>query len=126
MTLPWRGALTVLLLLVMPLARAMADDAALRELVALKERVVTALNTDDIATLLEEVTPDVAFTAMNGRVAHGTAGIRAYFDAMRGSIGSSVEEYHIELTADGPARLYGGDNAVATGDALAHYKFKGG
>jgi len=115
-----------LLLLAVPMSPTAADDAVRQGLAPLKDRVVTALNADDIETLLTEVTPEVAFTAMNGRVAHGRDGVRAYFDTMRGSIGSSVTEYHIALTPDGPVRLYGGDNAVATGDAQAHYKFKGG
>jgi len=104
---------------------ARADEGTQQELGALLDRIVQVLNTDDIDTLLAETTPEVAFTAMNGRVAHGRDGVRAYFDAMRG-VARGVEEYHIALSPDGPATLHGDDNAIATGDAQAHYKFKGG
>ena len=105
---------------------ASADGNAIQpELGALLDRVALALNGDDIDTLLDVATPDIAFSAMNGRVAHGSAGVRSYFDAMRGAA-RGVEEYHIALLPDGPAALHGGDTAIAVGRAEAHYKFKGG
>jgi hypothetical protein len=103
-----------------------AEDETQRQLDALNDRVVAALNAGDIDALLKESASGVIFTAMTGRVAYGTGGVHDYFNAMRVGDLHVLDEYRIALIPDGPARVYGGDNAVVTGDAKAHYKFAAG
>jgi ketosteroid isomerase-like protein len=105
-----------------------ADQAALHdELRALKDRAVAAVNKRDPDALMKELSPKVAFTAMNNEVVHGIDEAKAYYQKMLVGAARIVEDMSLTAEADRPADIYGnGTFAVATGTSTAHFKLTAG
>lgn len=98
-----------------------------RQLSAVKDRMVAAVNSKNEAALLAELDPNVSFTAMNNETFHGIAGAKAYYAKMM--VGSSriVEDMSLSVKPDDYSTLYVDDRAaVSTGTSNAHFKLKGG
>lgn len=98
-----------------------------KQLSAVKDRMVAAMNRKDEAALLAELDPNVSFTAMNNETFHGIAGAKAYYAKMM--VGSSriVEDMSLSVKPDDYSTLYLDDRAaVTTGTSNAHFKLKGG
>src|SRR4051812_46393940 len=101
-----------------------ADQAQLAaihtELRAVKDRLVQAVNTKNIAALMADVTPDVAFTAINNDTVVGIDKVKAYYDRMLTGSSRFLNDFSISADADDLARLYANNTiAVATGRADA-------
>jgi ketosteroid isomerase-like protein len=108
-----------------------ADRAQLEaihtELRAVKDRLVQAVNTKNSAALMAEVTPDVAFTAINNDTVVGADKVKAYYDKMLSGSSSFLNDFSISADADDLSRLYANNTvAVATGRADAMLDLRGG
>ena len=98
-----------------------------KQLSAVKDRMVAAVNKKDEGALLAELDPTVSFTAMNNETFHGIDGARTYYNKMM--VGSSriVEDMSLSVKPDDYSTLYADDRAaVSTGTSNAHFKLKGG
>ncbi len=85
--------LTVFLAWTVPAWTQPAIHDALR---ALRGRLLTAMNKNDINGILAELHPNVVVTWQNAEVSRGPAGVRAYLERMtKVAYGSSVENFDL-------------------------------
>jgi hypothetical protein len=104
-----------------------SDEVLHRELRALKDRATNAVNKRDEAALLQELDPNIAFTAMNNEVVHGTQEAKAYYERMMTASDRLVQDMSITIEPDALTTLYnGGMSGVSTGTSNAHFKLKTG
>ncbi len=108
-----------------------ADPAQLAtihtELRAMKDRLVQAVNTKNSAALIADVTPDVAFTAINNDTVVGIDKVKAYYDKMLTGSSRFLNDFSISAEADDLSRLYANNTmAVATGRADAMLDLRAG
>lgn len=108
-----------------------ADQAQLAaihtELRAVKDRMVQAVNTKNIAALMADVTPDVAFTAINNDTVIGVDKVKAYYDKMLAGSSRFLNDFSMTAEADDLSRLYANNTmAVATGSANVMLDLRGG
>jgi ketosteroid isomerase-like protein len=97
------------------------------ELRAVKDRLVQAVNTKNSAALMAEVTPDVAFTAINNDSVVGIDKLKAYYDKMLTGSSRFLNDFSISAEADDLSRLYANNTvAVATGHADARLDLRAG
>jgi len=112
-------------------AAAPADPAQLaaihNELRAVKDRLMLAVNTKNSAGLLADVTPDIAFTAINNDTVIGIDNLKAYYDKMLSGSSAFLNDFSISAVPDELSRLYANNTmAVATGRADAMLDLRGG
>jgi ketosteroid isomerase-like protein len=108
-----------------------ADPAQLAaihtELRAVKDRLVQAVNTKNVAALMADVTPDVAFTAINNDTVVGSDKVKAYYDKMLTGSSRFLNDFSLSAEADDLSRLYANNTmAVATGRADAMLDLRAG
>jgi ketosteroid isomerase-like protein len=109
-----------------------AQDAASveqihKDLRALKDRAVEAVNKKDEAALLKELAPDIWFTAMNNETFHGLDQGKAYYEKMLSGASRIVDDMSLTSTPDDLAILYADNKiAVSTGVSNTHFKLMGG
>jgi ketosteroid isomerase-like protein len=108
-----------------------ADQAQLAaihtELRAVKDRMVQAVNTKNIAALMADVTPDVAFTAINNDTVIGIDKVKAYYDKMLTGSSRFLNDFSMSAEPDDLSRLYANNTiAVATGSANVMLDLRGG
>ena len=97
------------------------------ELRAVKDRLVQAVNTKNVAALMAEVTPDVAFTAINNDTVVGIDKVKAYYDKMLTGSSSFLNDFSMTAEADDLSRLYANNTmAVSTGRADLMLDLRGG
>jgi len=97
------------------------------ELRAVKDRLVQAVNTKNVAALMADVTPDVAFTAINNDTVVGIDKVKAYYDKMLSGSSRFLNDFSMSAEADDLSRLYANNTvAVATGRADATLDLRGG
>lgn len=102
-------------------------EAIHNELRALRDRAVAALKARDPDALMNELTDDIAFTAMNNEVVHGKQAAVEYYERMMEGASSIVQEMDVSVEPDVMSLLYGdGKTAVSTGDSVAYFKIRGG
>ena len=99
-----------------------ADPAQLAaihtELRAVKDRLVQAINAKNVAALMADVTPDIAFTAINNDTVVGIDKVKAYYDKMLSGSSRFLNDFSMRAEADDLSRLYANKTlAVATGRA---------
>jgi ketosteroid isomerase-like protein len=108
------------------------EDPAHEELRALRGRMQTAMNSQDIEGLLAGVTDDVVFSTMNGDVVRGKDGIRDYFTKMMTGPDAMVRSLSTNFEADDLTLLFGGslgepeDAGVAFGSSKDSYTLRDG
>jgi ketosteroid isomerase-like protein len=101
-----------------------ADHQAMRDL---RDAFASAYNRADIESMLSYLDANVAFTAMNGEVAHGHPGVRAYHDRLLGGPNPLVKGATVDaLEADQLTTIYSGTFGVVTGWADTSYKLADG
>ena len=104
-----------------------SDEALHAQLRALKDRAVAAVNKRDPDALMQELDPNIAFTAMNNEVVHGIAEAKAYYQKMLVGAARIVQDMSLTAEPDRPADIYAnGTMAVATGTSNAHFKLSAG
>lgn len=96
------------------------------ELRALKATMETAINNNDIDTLLANVEDEVVFTTMNSDVVVGKDAIRAYFNKMSVGPDRVVDKVTTRFIPDAKSILYGDDIAIAYGHTDDHYVLRNG
>jgi ketosteroid isomerase-like protein len=97
------------------------------ELRAVKDRLVQAVNSKNVAALMADVTPDVAFTAINNDTVVGSDKVKAYYDKMLSGSSRFLNDFSMSAEADDLSRLYANNTvAVATGRADATLDLRGG
>jgi ketosteroid isomerase-like protein len=85
---------------------------------AVKDRLVQAVNTKNVAALMADVTPDVAFTAVNNDTVVGSDKVKAYYDKMLTGSSRFLNDFSMSAESDDLSRLYANNTmAVATGRA---------
>src|SRR4051812_38132976 len=108
-----------------------ADQAQLAaihtELRAVKDRLVQAINTKNIGALMADVTPDIAFTAINNDTVVGADKVKAYYDKMLTGSSAFLNDFSMSAEADDLSRLYANNTiAVTTGRAEIMLDLRGG
>jgi len=105
-------------------------DDSHRELLAVREAVIAAVNKNDIDALLEHVHPNVVLTApsfLPGKeVSRGHAGVRAYYDRMFTGPNRHANKVTCEVKLDEPSIVYGDSTDIAWGSSLDTYDLVGG
>ena len=108
-----------------------ADQAQLAaihtELRAVKDRLVQAINAKNITALMADVTPDIAFTAINNDTVVGADKVKAYYDKMLTGSSRFLNDFSMTAQTDELSRLYANNTmAVATGSADVMLDLRGG
>ena len=97
------------------------------ELRALKQRVLDSINKNNSAALLDEMAPDVVFTAMNNENVRGLEQARAYHARMMVGADKIVQAMSMTAEADDLSKFYADNTmAISTGTSNAHFEIKGG
>jgi ketosteroid isomerase-like protein len=115
--------LTVFLAWTVPAWSQPAIHDALR---ALRGRLVTAMNKNDIDGILAELHPNVVVTWQNAEVSRGPAGVRAYLERMTKGPNPIVRGYHADINVDDLTTLYGENTGVAYGSSVENFDLAGG
>src|SRR5688572_15831735 len=98
-----------------------------QELRAMRDAFVAAYNRMDVDGMLAHLDENVAFTAMNGEVCHGHAGVRNYYERMMLGPQAIVKTASVlAVEADQLTTLYSDVFGVATGWAEATFSLRGG
>jgi ketosteroid isomerase-like protein len=85
-----------------------------------RDDVIAAIDRGDVDAILVHLHPNVIFTPLNGRVCHGPAEVRAYFEAMMKGPHPVVKSLQVNMDVDRRTDLYG-DTGIASGDSDNHY-----
>ena len=102
-------------------------EAIHTELRAVKDRLVKAVNAKNVSALLTDVTPDVAFTAINNDTVVGIDNVKIYYDKMLTGSSRFLNDFSMSAEADDLSRLYANNTmAVATGSANVMLDLRGG
>jgi len=81
------------------------DETLHRELLALKDRATNAVNKRDEGALLQELDPNIAFTAMNNEIVRGTQEAKAYYERMMAGSQRLVQDMSLKERRGG-ARMW--------------------
>jgi SnoaL-like domain len=124
-----RTSITVASLLLATLvAGAQAQDSTSieqihKDLRALKDRAVDAVNKKDEAALLKELAPEIWFTAMNNETFHGVDQGKSYYEKMLSGASRIVDDMSLTTIPDDLAILYADNKvAISTGTSNTHFK----
>jgi ketosteroid isomerase-like protein len=93
---------------------------------ALRGRLLTAMNKNDIPGILAELHPNVVVTWQNAEVSRGPAGVRAYLERMTKGPNPIVRGYHADINVDDLTTLYGDNTGVAYGSSVERFDLAGG
>jgi hypothetical protein len=115
--------LTIFLAWTVPAWTQPAIHDALR---ALRGRLLTAMNKNDIDGILAELHPKVIVTWQNAEVSRGPAGVRAYLERMTKGPNPIVRGYHADINVDDLTTLYGENTGVAYGSSVERFDLAGG
>ena len=100
-----------------------ADHAALR---ALRDRVATAINKQDLKTLASCFAKEFAFTAVTQTVLTNETQVQEFFDRMFRSSTALVSSLKTEPEADIPTRFLDANTGVCYGTSKDTYTMKSG
>jgi len=102
-------------------------EALHNDLRAVRDRLVQAVNQKNIVALTAELSPQVAFTAINNDTVTGIENVKAYFDRMMGGSSRFLNDFSIKVESDSLSTLYADNRvAVATGRADTFLDLRGG
>jgi ketosteroid isomerase-like protein len=110
-----------------PTAPAATVEQTHKDLRALKDRLVAAINQKSEAALLAELDPLARLTTMDNRLSVGPDGASKYYKEMMVGSQRVVKDMSLTATPDDLSVLYAdGKVAVATGTADAHMELAAG
>lgn len=90
---------------------------------ALKDRVVDAVNKQNMDAIAAEMTPDAVFTTMTNDVLKGPDEFKSYIIRMFTGSSRLIDSLTVTAEADDLSKLYADNQiAIATGKANAHFK----
>jgi hypothetical protein len=101
------------------------DEATHKELVALREGMLDAVEKVDIDKLLTYLDDNVVVTYMNAEVARKPEGVREYYEKMMKGPNPRVKSYKPNVEVDEKTHLYG-DAGVVTGSSRDHFVLNDG
>lgn len=119
----WISCLWLFLWTVVAQADEEADRQQLREMLA---NVEQAINDRDLSTVIDYFLPESVVVFQNKTVLRGPDDLNAFFDKMLGSENSVLTDVKSTATIGAPAQFYDADTAVAQGELLDDYSFRGG
>jgi ketosteroid isomerase-like protein len=96
------------------------------ELRAVRDKIVEAVNQQNINSLLSHLHPDVVVVWQDGVTSRGHDGVRKYYNDNLGGPDAVLESYTVEPQIDELTLLHGDDTGVSFGRILCHFKFKSG
>jgi ketosteroid isomerase-like protein len=102
------------------------ENAAHKELRALRDDLLVAFKERNIDRMLSHFTDDVVITVQNGETLHGHDAVRAFHDRMSGGNEPQVELLNSDFEVDKLSTLYGETTAVASGLMRDHFKLRSG
>lgn len=101
------------------------DDATHKELIALRDEAVAALNKQDLDKLLPLIHPKLVFTApypeAGKEVRRGPQGFKDYYDELFTGPNRRAKSMTTEVKVDDYSIIYGGDTAIAWGSSRDTY-----
>jgi hypothetical protein len=103
-----------------------ADQSTHQALRALRERLLTAFNKNDIEGLLSNVHENVVVTWQNAEVSRGHNGVRDYYNKMMVGPARLVESVNATAEVDEPTILYGDAAGVAFGTLAEDFRLTNG
>ena len=118
--------LTILLTILLWTSPAWPQPAIHDALRALRARLVTAMNKNDIDGILAELHPNVIVTWQNAEVSRGPGGVRAYLERMTKGPNPIVRGYHADINVDDLTTLYGDNTGIAFGSSVERFDLAGG
>jgi ketosteroid isomerase-like protein len=121
-----RAILALCFLLPSALAAQVPNAAIHDALRALRGRLLTAMNNNDINGILAELHPNVVVTWQNAEVSKGPPGVRAYLERMTKGPNPVVKAYHADINVDDLTTLYGDSTGVAYGGSVEKFDLAGG
>jgi len=102
------------------------EDPAHNELRAMRDGLLSGMNSGDIEGQLNYLHPNVVVTWHNAEVSRGRDGVRKYLERMLKGPDQVVEKFGAQVNVDELSIIYGGDTAIAFGSAQEHFTLKGG
>jgi uncharacterized protein (TIGR02246 family) len=102
------------------------EDPAHNDLRAVRDGMLAGMNAGNIEAQLVFLHPNVVVTWHNAVVSRGREGVRKYLDQMLNGPSKVVEKFGAEVKVDELSILYGGDTAIAFGNAQEHFTLAGG
>lgn len=103
-----------------------AVESLHQELIAMREGIVAAVNSQDVDSLLTYLHPDIVVVWQDAEVSRGHEGVRQYYRDKLGSPDAILDSYTVEPTVAERTALHGEDMGIAYGTVLCHFAFKNG
>jgi len=100
-----------------------ADRQHLREMLASVEK---AINDRDLSKVTDYFIPESVVVFQNKTVLKGPDELQTFFNKMLGSDNSVLTDIKSTAALGGPANFHGADVAVAQGELMDTYSFRGG
>lgn len=107
-------------------AQERAETPTDTELRTLRQGLIDAVNASDVDKLLSYLHEDVIVTWLDGTQSRGHEQVRAYYRSKTEGEDALVESFSVEPETKELSFLYGGDTAVAYGDAISYFDLKDG
>lgn len=101
-------------------------DSVFQQLRDVRQSLLTAVQQKNLPGILENLHPDIVFTAIDGETCRGHQEITAYFHEMMTGEDRSVSEAVFDPQSDTLAILYGDDTAIASGYSQDQIKLSNG
>ena len=98
------------------------DEAIHKDLSALRDSLLDAINKGDIERLQSYLHSNVVVTWHNAEVSRGRESVRKYYTRMTSGPDKLVESFHVEVTVDELTSLYGDNIGIAFGNSLEQFK----
>ena len=105
------------------------DDPQEKQILALRERVTTAVAEKNVEVLLEHLHADFVLTAQDGlklRVIRKHAGIREYFERLFSGDEATLKSVRANIVVEEIQRPQAGEVALANGNSDDHYVMRSG
>jgi uncharacterized protein (TIGR02246 family) len=118
---PSAMVLSLMLLVTAAAGQEAAEDPAHQELRALRQGLVDAVNAGDLEKLLTFLHEDVVVTWLDGEQSRGHDQVRAYYKSKTEGDDAIVASFAVNPEVQELSFLYGGDAAIAYGDAVSHF-----
>lgn len=97
------------------------------ELRAMRDKIIAAINANDVAAMLDLVSDDILYTPQNAETCRGKAEVKKYYDKMMTGPSRVVESIQVKVEVDKLSTLLGaGDTALATGDSRESFRLTNG
>jgi hypothetical protein len=121
-----------LVVLILSCLHAIASDvdpkieAAHKELRALRDGLLDAMNKGDIERELTYLHTNAVITWHNAEVSRGREGVRAYYERLTDGPNKMVDKFFAEVNVDELTILHGENTGISFGSSIEHFKLTSG